>query len=128
MPTVSAICGLDREDRLVRTDYLALDRFGDTRKSSGLAGRPPFLRVEATVKRCGGEMRMVVPGATAALSPERHSGVAIKAIACARSWYDRPLCGETRLQRGFAHELGVNKNYVGRLMRCAFLAHQIVCS
>jgi hypothetical protein len=38
MPTVSAICVLSAEIGLVRTDYAQLDRFGDTRKSSGVVG------------------------------------------------------------------------------------------
>jgi site-specific DNA recombinase len=85
------------------------------------------LWIEAGVKRCGGEVRMIVhPGASPELTRARPNASLIRSVALAHSWYDRLITGEVRLQQAFSKELGVKKNYVSRLMRHAFLAPDIV--
>ena len=50
----------------------------------------------------------------------------IKAVARAHVWYERLLSGEATSLRAIAREQGVTPRYVGRLLRCAFLAPEIV--
>ena len=50
----------------------------------------------------------------------------IKAVARAHGWYERLLSGEAPSLRAIAREHGVTPRYVGRLLRCAFLAPEIV--
>jgi site-specific DNA recombinase len=49
----------------------------------------------------------------------------IKAVARADDWVDRIAKGEVRNQRAIAAELGVQKRYVGHIIRLAFLAPDI---
>jgi hypothetical protein len=85
------------------------------------------LWIEARVKRCDGEVRMIIlPGASPELTRARPNAALIRSVALAHSWYDRLLAGEVQLQQTFSKELGVKKNYVSRLLRHAFLAPDIV--
>ena len=85
------------------------------------------LWVEATLGRCGGEVRLVIPPQTLpGLAQARPNAALIRSVALAHSWYDRLLAGEARLQQTFCKEMGVKKNYVSRLLRHAFLAPDIV--
>ena len=54
-----------------------------------------------------------------------HVGL-ITAVARAHVWYERLLSGEATSLRAIAREHGVTPRYVGRLLRCAFLAPEIV--
>ena len=50
----------------------------------------------------------------------------ITAVARAHVWYERLLSGEATSLRAIAREQGMTPRYGGRLLRCAFLAPEIV--
>jgi site-specific DNA recombinase len=84
------------------------------------------LAIEARVKRCGGEMRLVLP-------PDRLGGESshpvpslLRTLARGRTWHAWILAGEVSGQRALAQKLGLNEGYVGRVLQCAFLAPDIV--
>jgi hypothetical protein len=76
--------------------------------------------------RCGGGIRLIVPGESGEERRARPNGGLIKAVAYAQVWYERLLSGEATSLRAIAREHGVTPRYVGRLLRCAFLAPEVV--
>ena len=50
----------------------------------------------------------------------------IKAIARAHNWRERLISGEAKSIRSIAMEIGVHERYVNHILRCAFLAPDIV--
>lgn len=68
---------------------------------------------------------MVVPD-WQSTRPARHDPRLIKAIARGYLWYERIASGEITSLRAIAKELQVTERYVGRILRCAFLAPDIV--
>ena len=50
----------------------------------------------------------------------------LKAVACGHVWYEKLISGEVDSIRAIATELGVHQRYVGRILRTAFLAPDIV--
>ena len=85
--------------------------------------------IEARVKRCGGEMRLVFPpdhpGPTQA-PPSPPASSLLKALTRGRQWHEWIVAGEVLGQRAIAQRLGLNERYVGRVLECAFLAPDIV--
>ena len=79
-----------------------------------------------TLTRCGGGIRLVVPGESGGERRAMPNVGLIKAVARAHVWYERLLSGEATSLRAIAREHGVTPRYVGRLLRCAFLAPEIV--
>ena len=77
----------------------------------------PFtLSCPLDLKRHSNQLRLVVDG----VQPETEQRVAlIKAIARARSWYDRIVTGEIHSFRQLAVETGLSVRYVSRIIRCA---------
>ena len=69
---------------------------------------------------------MVVPVGTMVDEPVRPVPSLIKAVARAHDWYSRMITGETRYQSVIAEETGLDERYVSRIMKCAFLAPDIV--
>jgi hypothetical protein len=84
------------------------------------------LDIEARVKRCGGEMRLVFPPHYPGQAPSRPASSLLKAVARGRQWYEWIVAGEVSGQRAIAQKLGLNERYVGRVLECAFLAPDIV--
>ncbi|MEO7861537.1 MAG: hypothetical protein ABIU05_14075, partial [Nitrospirales bacterium] len=81
-----------------------------------------------TLTRCGGGLRLIVPGESRGERKAMpHVGL-ITAVARAHVWYARLLSGEATSLRAIAREEGVTPRYVGRLLRCAFLAPQIIAA
>jgi site-specific DNA recombinase len=122
---------------LIRKQGLRAALFGDTATPMALPSSDPRrapraegdvlrLTIEARVKRCGGEVRMVVPAGTIVHEPVRPVPSLIKAVARAHDWYSRMITGETRYQSVIAEETGFDERYVSRIMKCAFLAPDIV--
>ena len=79
-----------------------------------------------SLTRCGGGMRLIVPGESGGERRAMPNVGLITAVARAHVWYERLLSGEATSLRAIAQEHGVTPRYVGRLLRCAFLAPEIV--
>jgi site-specific DNA recombinase len=87
-----------------------------------------LLQVSIPVKltRCGGGLRLIVLGESGGERPARPSVALIKAVARAYTWHERLLSGEATSLRAIAREHGVMPRYVRRILRCAFLAPDLV--
>jgi site-specific DNA recombinase len=83
------------------------------------------LDIEARVKRCGGEMRLVFPPNHPGPTQAPASSL-LKALARGRQWYEWIVAGEVSGRRSIAQRLGLNERHVGRVLECAFLAPDIV--
>ncbi len=75
----------------------------------------------AQLKRCGGEIRLVLPPDSPGAKPHSVSSL-IRAISRARDWVDRILQGEAVNQRSIAKGTGLDERYVSRIIPLAFLA------
>jgi hypothetical protein len=100
-------------------------------------GRPPTrranqhkglfrLKVKAELRRCGGEVRLVLPTNLAGEIPVHPAQSLIKAVAPAHDWYARIVRDELTGCRSIAHTTGLDERYVSRIFQCAFLAPDIV--
>jgi site-specific DNA recombinase len=85
-----------------------------------------LLEINARIKRCAGEMRLVLPPDPAGQVPSHPSSSLLKAMARGRKWHEWILAGEVSSMRSIAYRLGLNERYVGRVLECAFLAPDIV--
>lgn len=99
--------------------------------SGGVSQRPPSgdllkLTVQAELKRCGGEVRLIVSPNSAEDSPNRTAPSLLKAIARAHEWYESLLRGQVNGRRAIARITGLDERYVSRILECAFLAPDIV--
>jgi site-specific DNA recombinase len=86
-----------------------------------------ILTIEATaqLKRCGGEVRLVLPPDTS--GTKQHGAPAlIRAIARAHDWIERIISGDIPHQRAIAAETGWDERYISRLIPLAFLAPDLV--
>ena len=84
------------------------------------------LHVSARLKLCSGEMRLVIPlGQQQELQP-RPNATLIKALVRAHAWKERLLSGQSSSIQTIAKAEGVTPRYVGRVLRLAFLAPDIV--
>lgn len=84
------------------------------------------LEIGARVKRCGAEMRLVLPPDRFNQVPSNPASSLLKALARARTWHEWILAGEVSGQGATAQRLGLNERYVSRVLECAFLAPDIV--
>jgi DNA invertase Pin-like site-specific DNA recombinase len=96
----------------------------------GVAGKERHdlfrLVIQARLKRCGGEVRLMLPAGSSADNPARTPPSLIKAIARAHHWYERIMKGEVKDQRSIAKQTGLDERYLSRIFQCAFLAPDIV--
>jgi DNA invertase Pin-like site-specific DNA recombinase len=88
--------------------------------------QPIALMIETKLKRCGGEMRLVIPSLSADQAPYNAMPALIKAISRAHEWVQLIVAGEYKDQRAIAAATGLNERYVSRIIQSAFLAPQIV--
>lgn len=84
------------------------------------------LKVKARLKRCGGEVRLVVPANSGGEIPVHLVPSLIKVVARAHDWYRRIIRGELTGSRSIAEATGLGERYVRRIFQCAFLAPDIV--
>jgi site-specific DNA recombinase len=84
------------------------------------------LDIEARIKRCGGEMRLVFPPDHPGQAPSHPVSSLLKAVARGRQWYEWIVAGEVSRRRSIAQRVGLNERYVGRVLECAFLAPDTV--
>ena len=84
------------------------------------------LDIEARVRRCGGEMRLVFSPDHPGQAPSLPASTLLKALARGRQWYEWIVAGEVSGRRSIAQKLRLDERYVGRVLECAFLAPDIV--
>jgi DNA invertase Pin-like site-specific DNA recombinase len=84
------------------------------------------LMIDARVKRCGGEVRLLVPTDSANDSPSRPVPSLIKALARAHRWPGQIIHGELKGRLSIARRTGLDERYIGRVLQCALLAPDIV--
>jgi site-specific DNA recombinase len=84
------------------------------------------LALEARIKRCGGEIRLVVPPDLTGQVPAHPVPSLLKALARGRQWYEWVVAGEVSGRRSIAHRVGFDERHVSQILECAFLAPDIV--
>jgi site-specific DNA recombinase len=84
------------------------------------------LETQAKLKRCGGEVRLVLPPNSNGEIPRRAAPALLKAVARAHDWRERIVNGSAQNRRSIAQQTGLNQRYVRRAFECAFLAPDIV--
>src|ERR1019366_2410214 len=80
--------------------------------------------VPLTMKRRGVELRLVIQNEPS--SSSKVDTVLLKTIARAQRWFDQLLSGEVKSLAAIATREGVNYRFVGKIIRLAFLAPEIV--
>jgi site-specific DNA recombinase len=106
----------DRSSRLGKLESLLKNRTKDVFK----------LVIEAMIKRCGGEVRLLVPADSATEAPARPVPSMIKAVARAHPWPEKIIRGELTGLRSIAQLTSLDEHYAGRILNCSFLAPDIV--
>jgi site-specific DNA recombinase len=84
------------------------------------------LTIDAKVKRCGGEMRLIVPADSGTESSSRPVLSLIKAIARVHHWPEQIIGGRFKGRHSIAQLTGIEERYAGRILNCAFLAPDII--
>lgn len=84
------------------------------------------LKINTHLAVGGRETRLVLSGDSAGGIARRLTHSLIKAVARAHDWYERIIRGELRYRRSIAKLTGLDHRYVSRILRCAFLAPDIV--
>ncbi len=108
------------DDRLVASRRLRADQ-----QEEG-PGEVIRLALQARIKRCGGEMRLVLSPDPLGQARSHSVSSLLKALARGHQWYEWILAGEASCQRSIAQKLTLSERYVGRVLECAFLAPDIV--
>jgi DNA invertase Pin-like site-specific DNA recombinase len=100
---------------------------GEQRAHSGKSAQSVFtITIDAKVKRCGWEVRLVVPAGTGTQAPARPALPLIKAVARVHRWPERIMRGEFQSRQSIAQFARVDQRYAGRILQFAFLAPDIV--
>ncbi len=94
----------------------------------GPAGAPRktfslFRFVPMNVKRRGVEMRLMINGED---EPRKPDPALLKAVACARGWFDELASGRVRSLVEIARREGLPKRYVTRLTKLAFVSPEFI--
>ena len=84
------------------------------------------LTIEARLKRCGAEMRLIIPAHSTDRTPANTVPALIRAVSCASEWVRLIVAGEYKNQRAIAVATGHDRRYINRIIRAAFLAPEIV--
>jgi site-specific DNA recombinase len=108
-----------RLSRSAITQALLSDRKGA--EMFGSTDNVVKLEFSATIARCGGELRLLLPPGTAG-GKHRPAPALARAVARAHHWLERILRGDALHQREIAREAGLNERYVSRIISLAFLA------
>jgi hypothetical protein len=83
------------------------------------------LDVETRFKRLSGAVRMIVPPSVSTALPAVNE-VLLKAVARAHQWHEMLRSGQMPSLHALAKATRLNERYVSRVLRCAFLAPDIV--
>jgi hypothetical protein len=84
------------------------------------------LGIEAGVKRCGRAVRFIVSSTEESPAQSQDNVQLIQALAQAQLWLEQLLRGETSSLRGIAQSARLSERYVSQIMRCAFLAPDLI--
>lgn len=84
------------------------------------------LEIKAGLKRCGGEVRLVLPEDSSGEGPASPRRSLIKTVVRAHDWYQRIIRGELSGAWSIARATSLDERYVRRILQCAFLAPDIV--
>ena len=84
------------------------------------------LETQAKLKRCGGEIKLVVAPKCDGEVVGKPAPALLKTIARAHDWRERMVDGSLHNGRSIAGRSGLNQRYVRRVLQCAFLAPDIV--
>ncbi len=88
-------------------------------------GQPIVLTIAMKLKRCGGEMRLIIPGWAAIDQRRQPVSSLIKAVSRASDWVRRMEGGEFKHQRDLAKATKLEPRYINSILRVAFLAPEI---
>jgi site-specific DNA recombinase len=89
-------------------------------------GQSVLLTIAMKLKRCGGEMRLIIPGWAAVAQRRQPVSSLIKAVSRASDWVRRMEGGEFKHQRALAKTTGLEPRYINSILRVAFLSPEIV--
>jgi hypothetical protein len=89
-------------------------------------GQSVLLTIAMKLKRCGGEMRLIIPGWAAIDQRRQPVSSLIKAVSRASDWVRRMEVGEFKHQRALAEATKLEPRYINAILRVAFLAPEIV--
>jgi len=98
----------------------------DGHQAIGSTDEVVSLSISSRLLRCRGEVRLVVASDYRGKATPKILPSLVKAVACAYGWYEQVVLGKVATQRSFANAMGVSDRYVRRILRCAFLAPDIV--
>jgi site-specific DNA recombinase len=84
------------------------------------------LDIDTRLKRCGGEVRLVLPADSVEETKRRPLPSLIKAIARAHDWYEQIVAGGMTGRRSIGKATGLDERYVAQILHAAFLAPDIV--
>lgn len=84
------------------------------------------ITIDAQIKRCGWEVRLIVPYNAGIQMSTRPALPLIKAVARVHRWPERIMRGEFQSRQAIAKFLGVDQRYAGRILQFAFLAPDII--
>ena len=85
-----------------------------------------MLRIEAHLLRCGLDMRLVVPPDEEGNGTSRVDQVLLRAVARSYVGLQKLLSGEADSLGAVAAEYGIHPRYARTMIRCAFLAPDLV--
>jgi hypothetical protein len=106
-----------------------LEAFLTPQQSDEVTGTLPgsedliILEAEAQLRRCGGEIRLLL--ADTEQNRARPVPSLVRALARAHDWMDRILSGEIPNQRALSKQTGFDERYISRIIPLAFLAPDI---
>jgi site-specific DNA recombinase len=84
------------------------------------------ITIDARVKRCGWEVRLVIPAGTGTQMPTRPMLPLINAVARVHRWPEKIMSGEFQSRQSIAQFTKVDPRYAGRILQFAFLAPDII--
>ena len=81
--------------------------------------------IPARLKRCGMEMRLVIPAGGPTDLMARPDNALIKALTRAHEWKEQLVSGKASSIQAIANKESVSERYISRVLRLAFLAPDI---
>jgi site-specific DNA recombinase len=126
---VTRIIARHQKIELQLSKHAVLQTFLTPQRSERIAGALPAseglitLEADAQLRRCGGEVRLLL--ADTEQNRARPVPSLVRAVARAHDWMDQILRGEIPNQRALAKQTGFDERYISRIIPLAFLAPDI---